>query len=193
VHAFEYPTVLGRRGHPADTITSEEQAARDLRIREEAIRDTEQRIRQELAASLDDERMYIQEAVRAFTSDCDTYYRRVEAEVVQLALAIARRILHREAEIDPLILAGVVRVALDNLRAATDLKLHVRPAEGAAWRKLFGQESHANYQVTIVDEPMFAPGQCRLESSLGTVELGVDDQLKEIEQGFLDLLAARPR
>jgi flagellar assembly protein FliH len=58
---------------------------------------------------------------------------------------------------------------------------------------LFGQESHANYQVTIVDEPMFAPGQCRLESSLGTVELGVDDQLKEIEQGFLDLLAARPR
>ena len=190
VHAFEYPPALGRRGHV--DINSEEQAARDLRIREEAMRDTEQRLRQELDAALNEERKHIQQAIQAFAAECDTYHRRVEGEVVQLALAIARRILHREAEVDPLMLAGVVRVALDNLRAATEIKLHVCAAHGAAWRKLL-DETQASRQVSVVEEELFAPGQCGIESSLGTVELGVDDQVKEIEQGFLDLLAARPR
>jgi flagellar assembly protein FliH len=92
-----------------------------------------------------------------------------------------------------MMLAGVVRVALDNLRAATEIKLHVCPAHAQAWRDMFEDPTGATYQVKVVEEPLFSPAQCRLESNLGTVELGVDDQLKEIEQGFFDLLAARPR
>jgi len=38
----------------------------------------------------------------------------VEHEVVKLALAVAARILRREAQMDPLLLTGAVRVALDN-------------------------------------------------------------------------------
>ena len=34
------------------------------------------------------------------------YFRRVEGDVVSLALAIARKMLHREVQIDPLLLAG---------------------------------------------------------------------------------------
>ena len=43
------------------------------------------------------------------------YYRRIEGEVVELALAIARKILHREVQIDPHALAGIVRVTLEKL------------------------------------------------------------------------------
>lgn len=192
VRSFEYPPVLGA-GTRSGMRGGEEDAALVARIREEAAHEAEARLRQELDGKLSTEREQIRRALNDFTNECDTYYRRVEGEVVQLALAIARRVLHHEAEVDPLMLAGVVRVALDNLRAATEIKLHVCPAEAEAWRAMFGEPAWGSYEVCVVAEPLFAAGQCRLESSLGNVELGIDDQLKEIEQGFFDLLAARPR
>jgi flagellar assembly protein FliH len=192
VHAFEYPSVLGP-GARATEHGREEGPAYAARVREDAVHEAENRLRLDLDRNLAEERELIKLAVNDFAGECDNYYRRVEAEVVQLALAIARRVLRREAEVDPLMLAGVVRVALDNLRAATEIKLHVCPAHAEAWRTLLDNPTTGNYQVTVVEEPLFAPSQCRLESNLGAVELGVDDQLKEIEQGFFDLLAARPR
>lgn len=192
VRSFEYPPVLGSSTR-SGTRSSEEDPALIARIRDEAAREAEVRLRQELDAKLESEREQVRRALNDFAGECDTYYRRVEGEVVQLALAIARRVLHREAEVDPLMLAGVVRVALDNLRAATEIKLHVCQTHADAWRAMFGEPTWSAYEVTVVPEPLFVSGQCRLESSLGNVELGIDDQLKEIEQGFFDLLAARPR
>jgi flagellar assembly protein FliH len=189
VQAFEYPAALGAGALARRT---EDTIAHEARIREHALQESEERWRAELGRVVGEERQQIKIAVGAFAQECDTYYRRVEAEVVQLSLAIARRILHREAELDPSILAGVVRVALDSLRAASDIKLHVCPAHAKAWRELF-EASHGKYEITVIEEPLFPPSQCRLESSLGSVELGIDDQLKEIERGFFDLLAARPR
>jgi flagellar assembly protein FliH len=36
------------------------------------------------------------------------------------------------------------------------------------------------------------PKACLLETELGVADLGLDAQLKEVEQGFFDLLAQRP-
>jgi flagellar assembly protein FliH len=36
-------------------------------------------------------------------------------------------------------------------------------------------------------------GQCRLETELGSTDLTLEAQLKEIEQGFFDLLAQKPK
>jgi flagellar assembly protein FliH len=44
-----------------------------------------------------------------------------------------------------------------------------------------------------VEDSALEPERCVLETSMGTAQLGVEVQLKEIEQGFMDLLAARPR
>jgi flagellar assembly protein FliH len=66
-----------------------------------------------MAQRLEQERRAIAEAVQQFAKERRDYFRRVEADVVTLALAIARKLLHREAQIDPLLLSGIVRVALD--------------------------------------------------------------------------------
>ncbi len=47
--------------------------------------------------------------------------------MVRLALAIARKVLHREAQLDPLLLAGVVRVALDQMQAGSRVLLRTSP------------------------------------------------------------------
>lgn len=190
VQTFEYPPVIGKTSLAARR--KEDEAERDERIRDYALREAETRWGAELERRVAQEREQLATALKEFKDNCEHYYRRVEGEVVHLSLAVARRILHREAKVDPLMLAGVVRVALDDLRAATDIKLHVGAGQAERWRTALATDGD-KYQVTVMEEPLFGPSQCQLESNLGTVELGVDDQLKEIEHGFFDLLAARPQ
>jgi len=47
--------------------------------------------------------------IAGFAEERDRYLREVEHEVVSLSLAVAARILRREAQMDPLLLTGAVR------------------------------------------------------------------------------------
>ena len=60
----------------------------------------------EMRAALARERERMVDAVREFAAAREQYFAAVEQQVVKLALAIAARVLHREAQIDPLLLAG---------------------------------------------------------------------------------------
>ncbi len=116
----------------------------------------------------------------------------IEGEVVELALAVARKILHREAQLDPNVLAGIVRVTLEKLDTGTKVKLHVHPQEAADWRHYFACQMEDVPAPDVYEDPAIAPGECRIETSLGSTEFGLESQLKEIETGLLDLLAERP-
>ena len=61
--------------------------------------------------------------MESFTQERDHFLQKVEHEVVKLALAIAARILRREAQMDPLLLSGAVRVALGQLSGSTQVRL----------------------------------------------------------------------
>ena len=54
-----------------------------------------------------------------------------------------------------------------------------------------GLEPHAVPEIK--EDPAVEPEQCVLQTELGTTELGIEVQLKEIEQGLMDLLAQRPQ
>ena len=127
-----------------------------------------------------------------FAKEHAAYYRRVEAEVVHLALAIARKILHREAQIDSSLLAGIVRVTLEKLDAGTKIDLHVPPRETTDWRHYFACQVEGAPVPEVHEDATLAAGECRVETSLGSTEVGLESQLKEIETGMLDLLAERP-
>jgi flagellar assembly protein FliH len=134
----------------------------------------------------------ITKAVQDFAAAREVYFQRVEQEVVRLTLSIARKILHREAQVDPLLLTGILRVALDKIGSSTNTRLHANPADVNVWRDYF-KHTHENFPVPeLIGDPEIQPGRCILETELGTTEIGLETQLKEIEQGFLDLLAQRP-
>ncbi len=120
------------------------------------------------------------------------YLASVETEVVQLALAIARKILHRESQLDPLLLAGMVRVALQQIDSATSVVLRVHPQNAEDWQRFLSMHLEPSQVPQIVEDPSQAADQCSLETPMGTTKLGLDIHLKEIEQGLMDLLAARP-
>ena len=144
-------------------------------------------------AQLQQSRASTRKAVDDFARERAAYYQQVEGEVVQLALSIARKILHREAQVDPLLLAGIVRVALDQIENNTKVVIRVNPGQGANWREFFSRDANRQNLPEVVDDAALEAGRCVLQTTMGTTELGVEAQLKEIEQGLTDLLAQRPR
>ncbi len=151
----------------------------------------EARHKAELEALLRSERDRVNTALENFTADRQSYFSRVEAEVVQLALAVARKILHREALADPMLLAALVRIALDQMQGGTEVSIRLPPADIPSWTQHLSTTAPNNTPRLRAD-PALAPGDCFVETSLGTANFSVEAQLKEVEQGFFDLLAHRP-
>jgi flagellar assembly protein FliH len=131
-------------------------------------------------------------ALHEFAGERKDYYHRIEGEVVALALAIARKILHREVQIDPQALAGIVRVTLEKLDNGTKVDVRVHPREATDWRHYFACQMGDAPAPEVHEDAALAPGECRIETSMGSTDVGLETQLKEIETGLLDLLAERP-
>jgi flagellar assembly protein FliH len=173
-----------------DAKSREEQAERELY--ERGVRDGEARSRAAFDARAAALQGGIEQAFAGFQKERDEYFGRIETEVVQLALAIARKILHRESQIDPLLLAGLVHVALEKLDAGTHVRLKANPADMQFWHEYFGR-SGGQGNPELIGDAAVKPGECMLEAEVGTTQISLETQLKEIEQGFFDLLEQRPR
>jgi flagellar biosynthesis/type III secretory pathway protein FliH len=187
------PGAEGSEAPPQTPEAGELAAAGEARTRQLGRDDGLAEARRTFDEQLARERSAIVAALAQFTRDRGAYYTKLEKEVVQLSLAIARKILHREAQVDPLLLAGIARVALEKIEGATGVALRVHPQVAADWERYLASHMDPGDLPEIVEDPALDPERCVLVTSMGTAQLGVEVQLKEIEQGFLDLLAARPQ
>jgi flagellar assembly protein FliH len=171
----------------------EQLATRLLQVHDEGVRQGEQKAKEQYAQSLLQERARITDALKQFETSVAEYYSRIEVDVVKLSLAIATKILHRESQVDPLLVAALARVALDKLHRNTKTVIRVRPEETSGWRQYFAQNTDQATMPEIVEDASVQPQSCILETDLGSTELGIETQLKEIENGLFDLLAQRPQ
>ncbi len=185
---------VGRDSRPPQkpTFSEDEVRAKEGQARAVGIRDGEAQARSKCERELAAERQVVSKAVQDFGRDRENYFSHVEAEVVKLAIGIARKILHREVQVDPLLLAGVVRVALDKIAAGTSVRLRVHPDHVYAWHDFFSNQQEHRVVPELLGDATLGMGQCILETALGTTELTLEAQLAEIERGFFDLLAQRP-
>src|ERR1051325_1139010 len=167
----------------------------DQRIAEahaQGVREGMMQAQQTLGKQLESERTTIATIVQGFERQLSGYYAKVEVELVHLALGIAAKILHREAQVDRMLVAGLVKVALEKLQQSTRVTVHVRPENVTPWIQYFQEQMAGRIHIDVKPNPSLAANNCVLETELGTTELGIETQLKEIEKGFFDLLAKRP-
>jgi flagellar assembly protein FliH len=159
--------------------------------RTEAVIQTEQRMRQETEQKVEAARASVAKTIAKFELERTEYFARVEGEVVQLALAIAAKILHREAQVDPMLVAALVKVATDKMREGSSLTVRVSPRRGKQWKEYFDRQSNGS-RIEVIETEGLSENDCMLETELGITNFGLDTQLKEIERGFFDLLALNP-
>lgn len=169
----------------------EEMEARVKQARGEALAEAEQRLRNGYEDRLASLSAQVNRALEHFSQERRSYFARVETEVVRLALSIAARILHREAQVDPMLVAALVRIAIEKMRDGSSVKVRVAPGNSAHWRTNLGKTINGS-DVEIVEDQQLGPQECILETKQGSADYSMEAQLKEIERGFFDLLAHRP-
>lgn len=168
-------------------------AEREAQLTEQGRQQGVAACRAQFEQQLAGERTAVAQALKDFARERGAYYQKLEEETVRLALSIARKVLHREAQVDPLLLMGIVRVALEKIEGATGVSLVVHPQRAEEWRRYLAASMDAAALPEIVEDAAMGLAQCGLRTAMGTADLSVELQLKEIEQGLMDLLAARPQ
>jgi flagellar assembly protein FliH len=103
---------------------------------------------------------------------------KTERQVIELSLAIARRILHREISLDRELLVTMARVALERLGENTSATIRLNPDDygiiGAS--APIGEGSI----VRVVADPLVSSGGCLVQSDFGLIDLSLDAQLGEM-------------
>ncbi|HEY3083493.1 MAG TPA: FliH/SctL family protein [Chloroflexota bacterium] len=115
--------------------------------------------------------------------------RNAEAEVVRLAIQIARKVLGRELHLDPTTVNRIAEAALQHVAIDGVIKLRVNPADhgelSAYWQRNHGAaEADRTYEV-VADEGV-APGGVLIDTRAGSIDARIETQLEEIARRIFD-------
>jgi flagellar assembly protein FliH len=115
--------------------------------------------------------------------------RESEAELVELAMGIARRILRRELSVDAEALQGLVKGALEKLSAREICRIRAHPELEPGIRRCLERESQSGIQV--IGDATLERGGILVETSRGKLDASLETQLAEIGRGLADRLPER--
>jgi flagellar assembly protein FliH len=113
--------------------------------------------------------------------------REAEADMVKLAILIARRVIRRELGVDPEALHGLVLGALEKLQIQEVSRVRVHPSQAASIAALL-RERTGGIPIDVVPDLTGDPGAAVFETARGNLDASVDSQLGEIERGLADTL-----
>lgn len=126
--------------------------------------------------------------------DIDTVKQRYLAEsedqLVRLALAVARRILYREIQVDTEALFGLIHAATQRSELRELNRILLNPKDHQALLPHL-ERLQLPPRVEIVSDAALERGALLLESTSGILDASIQAQLDEVERGFIDLLGRR--
>lgn len=198
-------SIDGRAGSTSLDVTSAEtataaaeQAKRNFEAgREQGIREGRETEALRQRALLQEAEKYgaeqAAELANQFAIERDRFLATVEHEVVKLALAIAARILRHEAQTDPLLLMGAVRVALGQLASTLQVRLRVPSSDASLWTETLAHIPNLKVKPAVVSDESMHGGECAIETDMGSVDLGLPAQLRQMERALFDEATVRAR
>lgn len=110
---------------------------------------------------------------------------KTERQVVQLAIAMAKRIVHREISLDPELLSAMARVALDRLGDAASATIRLHPDDYAATAGVNSDARTDSSVVRVVADPVVRRGGCLVQSEFGLIDVSADAQIQELATALL--------
>ena len=114
-----------------------------------------------------------------------------EPKIIELVLAISRKIICDEVEERPAVVLGLVRGALERVRDQNQIIIHVSPEDYEfilQSRQLLQTVVGAERSLTLTADAVLGKGGCLIETSFGTVEAGIDTQLESIRRVLQGML-----
>jgi len=118
-------------------------------------------------------------------------YQRIEKEVVELALAIAKQVICREISLDREIVVCVAREALTKVDDPGKIKIKMSPSDLQFINETKYQLSNLIENidnVTLEAEDSIQNGGCIIESDLGEIDARIEKQLQAVEESFRSVM-----
>ena len=155
--------------------------------RQPGFEEGQQAARQEAARQLDSMHQQLVRTIADLSGARQRFRHEAEEDMVALAIAIARRILHRELTVAPEAVLGLLKAALDKMDAREIQRVRVSRLDAPLVAQHL-EKMGLPRPVEVVADPSLPRGAAVLESSRGTLDASVETQLAEIERGFADLV-----
>ena len=106
-----------------------------------------------------------------------------ESDVIQLALAIARRVIRRELATDPDALRGLAMAALEKLQGQEISRVKVHPSHATMLKSCL-EKAAPGRAVEVLADASREIGAVIFETTRGNLDASVESQLQEIERGL---------
>src|SRR5580704_13564651 len=154
---------------------------------QQGVQEGQASVRQELAGQLEAMNVRMARAIEEMSGMRRRFRQEAEEDVVKLALAIARRVLHRELTVAPDALLGLVKAALEKIEAREVHTVRIRPEDATMVKQFLGKMGLPQ-RVEVVSDPGRERGAAIFDSNRGALDASVETQLSEIERGLADLV-----
>ncbi len=99
--------------------------------------------------------------------------------MIHLSLAIVAKILRREAQVDPMLVATLVRMTIEKMREGSSVTARVGQGRALHWKEYFSVHTKGA-RLQVVEDLTLSEHDCFLETELGIANFGLDAQLKEV-------------
>lgn len=148
--------------------------------------------RAEALAQTADQLRQLQESWTAAASQWEVNRSTLESEgserLLEMALRLAEKIVHRVIEIDPSVVVDQVATSLSHVLREFDVIVRIapqdRPVLEEALPQLLAEFSHLKH-VRLVDDPAVGAGGCILTYGQGQVDATIDTQLRRVVELML--------
>jgi flagellar assembly protein FliH len=122
-------------------------------------------------------------AVNGLETSWDDLENHALREVVDLSLAVARRVTKRQSALDPQVMCENLRSAMSLAVHATDVRIAVNPSQTATLRSVLPEVQLSWPQlkhVELLSDEQIEPGGVRIFSCQGQVDGTLDSQLDRV-------------
>jgi flagellar assembly protein FliH len=120
-------------------------------------------------------------------------YSQVEREVAKLAIEVAKKIVHREIQVDQDIIQTLVHVALAHVAEKTPVTIHVNPVDYNYISERQTELSHAEGRsITLVADKSIERGGCFIDTDCGDIDARLEEKFHEVEHAFFEGVSQHP-
>lgn len=130
--------------------------------------------------------------VTDINADREALQQQATSEVLELAVAIARRVTKRQGLLDPAVVAANTFAAVKLVVNKADLRVALHPSQKQLLEELLPKMKQVWPQllhVELVEDVSLAPGGCRVTTAAGEINADIDYQLDRIAAELLPDLA----
>ncbi len=147
-------------------------------------------VQAELAEELQRARQILQEITDRVAEHEQRLVEQAGRRLIELGIAIARRILRRQEPFDAAVVQRAAREALEEVPNARDVQVHVNPQDLPAIQDvsdalLEGLDSL--HGLTVVPDAEVSPGGIVLHTDIGVVDGEIETQLAEVRAALVEL------